>query len=83
MVWIVSKSFVVKYFFITSKLNILFQEELASIIAAKKSVKDQIQSLETRGRDKQIISVRPEDRFQRNRQINHGERFQQEAEKER
>ena len=82
MIWIVS-SFVVIYFFITSKLNKLFQEELASIIAAKKSVKDQIQSLETRGRDKQIISVRPEDRFQRNRQINHGERFQQEAEKER
>ena len=53
------------------------------MIAAKKSVKDQIQSLETRGRDKQIISVRPEDRFQRNRQINHGERFQQEAERER
>ena len=72
-----------KHFFITVKLNTLFQEELASIIAAKKSVKDQIQSLETRGRDKQIISVRPEDRFQRNRQINHGERFQQEAEKER
>ena len=53
------------------------------MIAAKKSVKDQIQSLETRGRDKQIISVRPEDRFQRNRQINHGERFQHEAERER
>ena len=82
-VWYDHFNYIKKHFFITVKLNTLFQEELASIIAAKKSVKDQIQSLETRGRDKQIISVRPEDRFQRNRQINHGERFQQEAEKER
>ena len=56
---------------------------MASIIAVKKSVKDQIHSLEARGRDKQIISIRPEDRFQRNRQVNHGEKFQQEAERER
>ena len=53
------------------------------MIAAKKSVKDQIYSLEAKGRDKQLISIRPEDRFQRNKQVNHGEQFLQEAERER
>ena len=56
---------------------------LTLTVRARKHGKDQIHSLETRGRDKQIISVRPEDRFQRNRNVNHGERFQQEAENER
>ena len=63
--------------------NINLQEELASLVAVKMSVKDQIHSLEAKGRDKQLISIRPEDRFQRNKQVNHGERFQQEAERER
>ena len=53
------------------------------MIAAKKSVKDQIYSLEAKGRDKQLISIRPEDGFQRNKQVNHGERFLQEEERER
>ena len=53
------------------------------MIASKKSVKDQIHSLEARGRDRQLISIRPEDRFLRNKQANHGEKFQQEAERHR